>query len=151
MVEKYLATRWRTPEDRKERTTVAQHWSRYREIPEWIESECMRRGVAPTLVVTELEAMRAVVNPPKGLNWLRGEVEKLRKQAKRQATETIPEPSSSASPVSHSVSASASASSTPSLSTSEPSALAPAFEEDILRACKRAPAVDPRRSKKVKL
>ncbi|KAJ7867002.1 hypothetical protein B0H14DRAFT_2732146 [Mycena olivaceomarginata] len=25
MVEKYLATRWRTPEDRKERTTVAQH------------------------------------------------------------------------------------------------------------------------------
>ncbi|KAJ7832173.1 hypothetical protein B0H14DRAFT_3463619 [Mycena olivaceomarginata] len=149
MVEKYLATRWRTPEDRKERTTVAQHWSRYREIPEWIESECMRRGVAPTLVVTELEAMRAVVNPPKGLNWLRGEVEKLRKQAKRQATETNQVPllhqfrivSLPVHPLR----------STPSLSTSEPSALAPAFEEDILRACKRAPAVDPRRSKKVKL
>jgi hypothetical protein len=39
---------------------------------------------------------------------------------------------------------STSASLTLLLSASEPSALAPAFEEDILRARKCAPAVDPR-------
>ncbi|KAJ6453900.1 hypothetical protein C8R47DRAFT_934035, partial [Mycena vitilis] len=57
LVEKYLQTKWRTPEDQK---AIAKHWGRYREIPEWIESQSHRRGVSPAVIVAELEAMRSV-------------------------------------------------------------------------------------------
>ncbi|KAF7371837.1 hypothetical protein MVEN_00040500 [Mycena venus] len=58
LVEQYLQNGWRTPDDAKERGTIAQHWGRYREIPEWIEREFSRRGVSPSVVIAELEAMR---------------------------------------------------------------------------------------------
>ncbi|KAK7059342.1 hypothetical protein R3P38DRAFT_3384318 [Favolaschia claudopus] len=64
------------------RTANAQHWSRYREIPEWIERESSRRGVSPSTIVDELEGTRVVGNITKGINWLRKEVEGLRKAAK---------------------------------------------------------------------
>ncbi|KAK6991492.1 hypothetical protein R3P38DRAFT_3438736, partial [Favolaschia claudopus] len=64
------------------RTSKAQHWSRYREIPEWIERESNRRGVRPSSIVDELEGTRVVGTVTKGMNWLRREVEILRKAAK---------------------------------------------------------------------
>ncbi|KAK7014627.1 hypothetical protein R3P38DRAFT_3205541 [Favolaschia claudopus] len=81
-VEQYLQNRWRTSDDQKARTANAQHWSRYREIPEWIERESSRRGVSPSTIVDELEGIRVVGNITKGINWLRKEVEGLRKAAK---------------------------------------------------------------------
>ncbi|KAF7371838.1 hypothetical protein MVEN_00040600 [Mycena venus] len=69
----------------QERGTIAQHWGRYREIPEWIEREFSRRGVSPSVVIAELEAMRVVGNQTKGMNWLRLEVATFRKQAAKAA------------------------------------------------------------------
>ncbi|KAK7008284.1 hypothetical protein R3P38DRAFT_2551619 [Favolaschia claudopus] len=69
------------------RTSNAQHWSRYREIPEWIEREAERRGVPPSTIVDELEGMRIVGNLTKGMNWLRKEVEVLRKAAKKASNQ----------------------------------------------------------------
>ncbi|KAF8202063.1 hypothetical protein K438DRAFT_1716644 [Mycena galopus ATCC 62051] len=80
LVERYMQAKWRTPDDPK-------HWGRYREIPEWIERESGRRGVSPDVIIAELEAMRTADGKPKGLNWLRQEVEKLRKQAKKQTVQ----------------------------------------------------------------
>ncbi|KAJ7019288.1 hypothetical protein C8F04DRAFT_1404365 [Mycena alexandri] len=126
LVEQYLQNKWRTPEDKKDRGTVAQHWGRYREIPEWIERESGRRTVSPSVVVAELEAMRVVGDQTKGMNWLRQEIATLRKQAaEKQAAGAGQEIQSVAA---------TSASSTPSLPASEliqcPSALERAFEED---------------------
>ncbi|KAK7007235.1 hypothetical protein R3P38DRAFT_2554066, partial [Favolaschia claudopus] len=69
------------------RTSIAQHWSRYREIPEWIEREAERRGVPPSTIVDELEGTRIVGNLAKGMNWLRKEVEVLRKAAKKASNQ----------------------------------------------------------------
>ncbi|KAJ7831989.1 hypothetical protein B0H13DRAFT_1915207 [Mycena leptocephala] len=70
--------------------TVAQHWGRYREIPEWIERESSRRTVSPSVVVTELEAMRVVGDQIKGMNWFRQETATLRKQAAKAAQAVQP-------------------------------------------------------------
>ncbi|KAJ7347995.1 hypothetical protein DFH08DRAFT_155968 [Mycena albidolilacea] len=43
LVEQYLQNKWRTPDGQKERGAIAQHWGRYREIPEWIECEFSQR------------------------------------------------------------------------------------------------------------
>ncbi|KAJ6511689.1 hypothetical protein DFH09DRAFT_1434967 [Mycena vulgaris] len=83
LVESYFQSTWRTPDDPRERAAVAKHWERYREIPQWIAASSERRAVAPPVIIAELEAMRLVDGKPlKGLNWLRGEVEKKRKEAK---------------------------------------------------------------------
>lgn len=74
----------------QERGTVAQHWGRYREIPEWIERESSRRTVSPSVVVIELEAMRVVGDQIKGMNWLRQETATLRKQAAKAAQAVQP-------------------------------------------------------------
>ncbi|KAJ7493956.1 hypothetical protein FB451DRAFT_1491519 [Mycena latifolia] len=87
LVEKYFQARWRSPEDPKERATIAKAWERYREIPQWIAASSERRGVSPAIIIAELEAMR--VEPgkaTKGLNWLRIEVENLRKEAAQAAS-----------------------------------------------------------------
>ncbi|KAJ7920252.1 hypothetical protein B0H13DRAFT_1867733 [Mycena leptocephala] len=89
-VEQYLQNKWRTPDEQKERGTVAQHWGRYREIPEWIERESSRRTVSPSVVVTELEAMRVVGDQIKGMNWFRQETATLRKQAAKAAQAVQP-------------------------------------------------------------
>ncbi|KAJ7933526.1 hypothetical protein B0H13DRAFT_1856031 [Mycena leptocephala] len=144
LVEQYLQNKWRTPDDHKERGIVAQHWGRYREIPEWIEREWSRRTVSPSVVVTELEAMRVVGDQTKGMNWLRQEVATLRKQA----AQPVDGAGTSTSSV-------VSTTSTPPLPASESiqsqnlGALAPACEEDLTKR-KRAPAADSRRTKKRK-
>ncbi|KAJ7916427.1 hypothetical protein B0H13DRAFT_2449107 [Mycena leptocephala] len=147
LVEQYLQNKWRTPDDQKERGTVAQHWGRYREIPEWIERESSRRTVSPLVIVSELEAMRVVGDQIKGMNWLRQETATLRKQAAKAV-----QPVDATGTATLSM---ASTNSTPPLPTSgsmqseNPVALAPAFEEDVTKR-KRAPAADPRRTKKAK-
>ncbi|KAF8130928.1 hypothetical protein K438DRAFT_1643350, partial [Mycena galopus ATCC 62051] len=82
LVEKYMQSKWRTPDDPK-------HWGRYREIPEWIERESSRHAISPEVVIAELEAMRVVDRQTKGLNWLRQQVEKLRKQSKQPSSHTV--------------------------------------------------------------
>ncbi|KAK7014508.1 hypothetical protein R3P38DRAFT_3277089 [Favolaschia claudopus] len=131
-VEQYLQNRWRTSDDQKARTANAQHWSRYREIPEWIERESSRRGVPPSTIVDELEGTRVVGNITKGINWLRKEVEGLRKAAK-----TASNPVDAATP------------STASSPDPETTTLGQPFEEDTSKR-KRAAPVDSRRTKKAK-
>ncbi|KAK6984727.1 hypothetical protein R3P38DRAFT_2806331 [Favolaschia claudopus] len=131
-VEQYLQNRWRTSDDQKARTANAQHWSRYREIPEWIERESSRRGVSPSTIVDELEGTRMVGNITKGINWLRKEVEGLRKAAK-----------TASNPVD------AATSSTVSSPDPETTTLGQPFEEDTSKR-KRAAPVDSRRTKKAK-
>ncbi|KAK7020866.1 hypothetical protein R3P38DRAFT_3197327 [Favolaschia claudopus] len=122
-VEQYLHNRWRTSDDQKARTNNAQHWSRYREIPEWIEREANRRGVAPSIIVTELEGMR-VVNDV--MNWLRKEIEVLRKAAAKTASNQVDAatPSSASSP------------------DPEPTTLGQPFEEDTSKRKRAAPAIE---------
>ncbi|KAF8141002.1 hypothetical protein K438DRAFT_1785192 [Mycena galopus ATCC 62051] len=140
LVERYMQAKWRTPDDPKERTAIAQHWGTYRKIPEWIERESSRRAISPEVVIAELEAMRVVDRQTKGLNWLRQKVEKLRKQAKQ--TVLVASPAAS-SPV-------------PETAGSDPqssSTLGPAFQEDLSCNRKRATAMDPWRpppGKKIK-
>ncbi|KAJ6495860.1 hypothetical protein DFH09DRAFT_1205258 [Mycena vulgaris] len=150
LVESYFQSTWRTPDDPRERAAVAKHWERYREIPQWIAASSERRAVAPPVIIAELEAMRLVDGKPlKGLNWLRGEVEKKRKEAKVQSVPllvTVGQPDSS--PPTSTTGASLSS------STSLTSALGPPFslqEEPEKR--KRAKALDPRRgaAKKIRL
>ncbi|KAJ6488301.1 hypothetical protein C8R47DRAFT_1072014 [Mycena vitilis] len=141
LVEKYLQTKWRTPEDQKERQAIAKHWGRYREIPEWIESQSHRRGVSPAVIVAELEAMRSVDGNIKGLNWLRMEVEKLRKEAAQAAKNggiSVSAPQSIATTPAPALASSPRTSVSP-----PPSSLGPAFEEDN-QPRKRAAAKDPR-------
>ncbi|KAK7059553.1 hypothetical protein R3P38DRAFT_3522772 [Favolaschia claudopus] len=73
---------WEVWDDQKTRTSNVQHWSRYREIPEWIEREAERRGVPPSTIVDELE-----------------EVEALRKAAKKASNQVdAATPSTASSP-----------------------------------------------------
>ncbi|KAJ7853174.1 hypothetical protein B0H14DRAFT_3655369 [Mycena olivaceomarginata] len=94
LVQQYLQSKWRTPDDQKERGAIAQHWGRYREIPEWIERESSHRAVSPSVVVSELEAMRVVGDQTKGVNWLRQEVSNTPKQAAK-AAQAVDGPSTS--------------------------------------------------------
>ncbi|KAJ7756996.1 hypothetical protein B0H16DRAFT_1314634 [Mycena metata] len=79
LVEQYLQASWRTPEDPK-RAGIAKQWERYREIPQWIHKHSTSRGVSPAVIIAELEAVREVNGVRKGLNWLRIELEKKRKE-----------------------------------------------------------------------
>ncbi|KAJ7780857.1 hypothetical protein DFH07DRAFT_440762 [Mycena maculata] len=143
LVEKYFRAGWRTHDDQKERASIAKSWERYREIPQWIANSCDLRGVPPTTIIAELEAMRGEgEGPKKGLNWLRKEVETMRKNAAKAKTNR-----SGTSPPLGSTAAvagpSASSDSTPAPESSTVAALGPAFAPDIKR--KRADPVDPRR------
>ena len=55
-------------------------WQRFREIPDWIDSSSKERGVAPLVVVDELEAMQGKGSQKKGLNSLSKDVKELRIQ-----------------------------------------------------------------------
>ncbi|KAJ7620056.1 hypothetical protein FB45DRAFT_1093981 [Roridomyces roridus] len=85
LAEQYLGNRWRTPEGDRERNAAAQHWARYREIPEWIAQESHKRGCSPADVIKELEAMRVVDGQKKGLNFLQKRLSELRKEAAKAA------------------------------------------------------------------
>ncbi|KAF8161891.1 hypothetical protein K438DRAFT_1776177 [Mycena galopus ATCC 62051] len=157
LVERYMQAKWRTPDDPKERTAIAQHWGRYRKIPEWIERESSRRAISPEVVIAELEAMRVVDRQTKGLNWLRQKVEKLRKQAKQTISVGVSIHFDSLTNL-HQVPVASPAASSPVPETagSDPqssSTLGPAFQEDLSCNRKRATAMDPWRpppGKKIK-
>lgn len=57
---------------------MAKSWQRFREIPEWIDSQSSDRQVPPSIIIQELEPLRG----DKGLNALQKEVKKLRETAK---------------------------------------------------------------------
>ncbi|KAJ6483022.1 hypothetical protein DFH09DRAFT_1253099 [Mycena vulgaris] len=56
LVEKYFHSAWRTSDN-------DQHWSRFREIPEWVAASSDRRHVSPSIIIDELEGMRVEGSP----------------------------------------------------------------------------------------
>ncbi|KAJ7771090.1 hypothetical protein DFH07DRAFT_953710 [Mycena maculata] len=89
IVEQHFQHRWRTSEHRTENNTRKKFWSRFREIPEWIDRETTRRHVQLDTVVAELQAMRARdIGEPRGINWLANELARLRKEDLRPPAES---------------------------------------------------------------
>ncbi|GLB44253.1 hypothetical protein LshimejAT787_1601830 [Lyophyllum shimeji] len=65
-------------------------WERFREIPEWIDKQSDSRGVAPQVIIDELEQMRGGDKQRKGLNALMKDIQKLRKdKAREQRQDTV--------------------------------------------------------------
>ncbi|KAJ7726564.1 hypothetical protein DFH07DRAFT_1000760 [Mycena maculata] len=58
LVEQYFHHRWRTSSNKTERDKRGKAWSRFREIPDWIDLETTTRFVSLDTVMAELEAMR---------------------------------------------------------------------------------------------
>ncbi|KAJ7756085.1 hypothetical protein DFH07DRAFT_1027777 [Mycena maculata] len=83
LMEQYFHHRWRTSSNKTERDKCGKAWSRFREIPDWIDLETTTRFVSLDTVMAELEAMRARDDgsEPRGLNWLCNELAERRKAA----------------------------------------------------------------------
>ncbi|KAF9474955.1 hypothetical protein BDN70DRAFT_814884, partial [Pholiota conissans] len=88
LVDEHFHSSWRksaAPTDRKK-------WERFREIPEWIQSESACRKVSPQIILDELDGL--MKNNPKitGMNSLAKEVKSMRfEKAKARKEEEAPE------------------------------------------------------------
>ena len=85
-------------------TQDRKQWERFRELPEWIQSQASTRAISPQSVIDELEQMRnRTSGKPMGLNALTKEVKKLRfanVQAKSSGSECSSESASPCMPLS---------------------------------------------------
>ncbi|KAJ7857354.1 hypothetical protein B0H13DRAFT_1960478 [Mycena leptocephala] len=142
LVEQYFQASWRSPDNKKERGSIAKAWERLREIPEWIDHQSNARNISPDIVIAELRAIAlagSATDTPKGLNWLSKDLASRRLDAVRKSKNIMPGASTDTTEAAGStVDSGASTSTTPAL-------------QDTSVARKRSAAVDVRRRKKVKL
>ncbi|CAK5272068.1 unnamed protein product [Mycena citricolor] len=88
LVEQEFGERWRSgpdlPGDKKTKAAARKSWERFREIPEWIDSQAKRRSISPSTVIDELEALRSftlrdgITETKMGLNQLSKRVKSMR-------------------------------------------------------------------------
>ncbi|KAJ7906164.1 hypothetical protein B0H13DRAFT_2021438 [Mycena leptocephala] len=84
----YFQASWRSPDNKKERGSIAKAWERLREIPEWIDHQSNARNISPDIVIAELRAIAlagSATDTPKGLNWLSKDLASRRLDAVRKS------------------------------------------------------------------
>ena len=64
-------------------------WERFHEIPDWIDAQSSEQGVAPTVIIAELEEMRMQGKKKTGLNALSKELKRLRGLRKQEVNAEV--------------------------------------------------------------
>ncbi|KDQ24125.1 hypothetical protein PLEOSDRAFT_1079281 [Pleurotus ostreatus PC15] len=86
LVEQYFQYHWRKV------GKTSKSWQRFREIPEYIDSQSRLRRVSPDVIINELEQMREDGKSKKGLNALMLKLVEIRKTSLSTQTSNEPSP-----------------------------------------------------------